>query len=52
MSEPLDVTIREADLVRYAGELVVQLWKLRRQIEVLEARVDQLDPPAPETPDA
>lgn len=56
MSEPapLDISIREPDLVRYLGELVLTLWKQRRQIEVLEARVDALDGPAsgPEYADA
>jgi hypothetical protein len=50
MAEPLDVSLREPDVVRYLGELVLTLWKQRRQIEVLEARVDALDPT--EAPDA
>lgn len=45
MPEPLDITVRREDLARYVGELVVQMWTDRRKIEVLEARVDELDGP-------
>lgn len=48
MSKPLDVSLRLDDLVRYAGELTVAGWIERRKREVLEARVDELDPPEPD----
>lgn len=50
MSKELDVSLRMPDLVQYAGEMLVQLWMERRKREVLEGRVDELDPPESDQP--
>ena len=41
----LDITLREADIERYLGRLMLAQMRLARQVEVLEARVDELDGP-------
>lgn len=51
MGKVLDITLRREDVERYVGALVLQLFDQRRQIEVLEARVDELDGPDETGPD-
>ena len=45
MSKVLDISLRHTDMERYLGQLLLDRFALLRKIEVLEARVDELDGP-------
>lgn len=52
MSKELDVSVTSDDLALAFGRMMVQSLVDQKKIRVLEARVDELDPPTQEAPDA
>lgn len=52
MSKPLDITVTADDLALYIGHLVLQNIRQIKQIQILERRVDELDPLQKEIPNA
>lgn len=52
MSKPLDVSLTMDEMALTLGKLVLQTLMDGKKIKVLEARVDELDPPEPEKADA
>lgn len=52
MSKPLDISLTMDDLALHVGRVTLELLAKQKQIAVLEARVDELDPPAQEEADA
>ena len=51
MSQELDANLTMDDLALRAGQLLVQIWMQGKKIAVLEARVDELDPPESRIPE-
>lgn len=45
MSKVLNIAVTPDDLALRVGRMMLQLWQYEKQIRVLEARVDELDPP-------
>lgn len=48
MSKELTIAITLDEYAVRVGRLVLQLWQQEKQIQVLENRVDELDPMDPE----
>lgn len=48
MSKVLDVSVPPTELALKVGLLLLNIWQLERKVAVLEARVDELDPPSRE----
>ena len=48
MSKALDLSLKEDDIIRELGARDWVIVQLQKKVKVLEARIDELDPPEPE----